>query len=441
MRAAGAILLVLLAAGCRTTTDSLGSNPSQLNPDATVPVPDATVPVPDAAAGSDATVLHPVTRPSSYPRVLQTVLNLTDTTVSNKIASVYNQLFHGSQSAQQPIYFLNPADSTQAYILDVLHSQVRSEGQGLGMMLAVQLNHQDDFDHLWRYAKAQMEVTTGAKAGYFNSMCDDADQTGSSPCLDPFGFEQFVTALIFAHHRWGSTGAIDYQTDALALFHTMKHKVDDNGGTGTVTNLFDATAHLPYAYPDTSYATAGVTRPSIVMPGYYAVWAQADADPTFSTDATSGRALIHNAAWPTTGLTPIESYFTGKAVPGWDMFQPEAYRTQINVVIDQIWTGGTADNVTLANKLLSFFSSSASGGINNYGTSFSLDGMPGSNPIHELSLVVSNAIAAGISTNSNRSQFLSAFWNMPVQVGQPRYYTGLLQLWGLMILGGQFQIY
>ena len=30
---------------------------------------------------------------------------------------------------------------------------------------------------------------------------------------------------------------------------------------------------------------------------------------------------------------------------------------------------------------------------------------------------------------------------MAIPVGQPRYYTGLLQLWGLMILGGQFQIY
>ncbi len=72
---------------------------------------------------------------------------------------------------------------------------------------------------------------------------------GTACCLDPFGFEQFVTALIFAHDRWGSTGAINYQKDALALFHTMKHKVEDNGGTGTATNLFDATAHLPYAYP------------------------------------------------------------------------------------------------------------------------------------------------------------------------------------------------
>ncbi|HVY39447.1 MAG TPA: glycosyl hydrolase family 8 [Polyangia bacterium] len=440
MRAAGAVLLVLLAAGCRTTTDSLGSNPSQINPDATVPIPDAGPP--DGAGGdsgtSDTTVLHPITKPASYPKPLQEVLGLSDATVMTRINSVYQQLFHGTQSSQA-IYWVSASDPTLAYIQDVLHGQQRTEGQGLGMMIAVELNHQNDFDPLWRYAKARMEVTTGANAGYFNSYCDDADQMGYSMCLDPFGFEQFVTALIFAHHRWGSTGAVNYQKDALALFHTMKHKVEDNGGVGMATNLFDPTAHLPYAFPDTS--NAGMTRPSIVMPGYYAVWAQADADDTFLDAVTQGRALIQNAAWPTTGLTPIKSYFTGKPVPGWDMFQPEAYRAQINVVVDQIWTGGTPENVTFANKLLAFFASSASGGINNYGTSYELDGTPGGNPIHELSLVVSNGIAAGIATSSNRGQFLSAFWNMPTQVGQARYYTGLLQLWGLLILSGNFQIY
>jgi oligosaccharide reducing-end xylanase len=414
----------------------LGSNPSQAHPDATVPIPDAS---PPDAAGTDTTVLHPVTRPPSYPKPLQEVLGLTDMTVTTRINNVYQQLFHGTQ-AGQPIYYISMSDPTQAYIQDVLHGQVRTEGQGLGMMLAVELNQQSDFDHLWRYAKARLQITTGASAGYFNSWCDDADQMGYSMCLDPFGFEQFVTALIFAHDRWGSTGAINYQKDALALFHTMKHKVEDNGGTGTATNLFDATTHLPYAYPSTSYAI--ITRPSIVMPGYYAIWAQADADDTFSLDVAKGRALITSAANVMTGLTPIESYFSGTAVPGWDMFQPEAYRTQINVVIDQIWTGGTQDNVTLATKLLAFFASSASGGINNYGTSYYLDGTPGGNPIHELSLVVSNAIAAGIATTSpNRSQFLSALWSLATPTGQPRYYTGLLQLWGLMILSGNFQIY
>ncbi len=65
MRAAGAVVIVLLAAGCQATTDSLGSNPSQVHLDATVPIPDAS---PPDAAGTDTTVLHPVTRPPSYPQ-------------------------------------------------------------------------------------------------------------------------------------------------------------------------------------------------------------------------------------------------------------------------------------------------------------------------------------------------------------------------------------
>ena len=57
-----------------------------------------------------------------------------------------------------------------------------------------------------------------------------------------------MTALIFANDRWGSTGGtIDYAADALALFHTLRHKEDDNGGVvDGVTNIFDAD-HQPAA--------------------------------------------------------------------------------------------------------------------------------------------------------------------------------------------------
>ena len=44
MRAAGAVFVVLLAAGCRPTTDWLGSNPIQLEAGRHRSVPDASVP-------------------------------------------------------------------------------------------------------------------------------------------------------------------------------------------------------------------------------------------------------------------------------------------------------------------------------------------------------------------------------------------------------------
>jgi len=247
-----------------------------------------------------------------------------------------------------------------------------------------------------------------------------------------------VTALIFANDRWGSTaGTIDYAADALALFHTLRHKEDDNGGiVDGVTNMFDTIAELPLDVPNVS--AAGVTRPSLVMPGYYDLWAQADADATWTTAATNGRAFWQAAANSTTGLTPVRSGFDGTPVAGAATFQPEGYRTQINVVIDQLWTGGSAWDVTESNRLLAFFSSQ---GINSYGTSYSLDGTMDLNSVHEPSLVVANGITGLASTNTDRSSYVDAIWNMEPPSGNGRYYSGILYMISVLILGGQFQVY
>ena len=411
-----ALAVGLFATGCTDTTDSLGSN--------------------------ETSALHHVTRPSpvSYPNPLRDVLGQSQNAINAKISSVYNQLFHGDPNTQA--IYVPVANTNKAYIYDVLHSQVRTEGMGLGMMIEVELgakSNQSEFDSLWRYAKSQLQVANGPNAGYFNSYCDSADQMSSSVCLDPYGLEQFLTALIFAHDQWGSStsaGAVDYQAEALALLHTMRFKEEDNSGLAgaTATNTFDTTTNLPYSFPDVT--SAGQTRPSIVMPGYYAIWAQAANDPMFAAAEKAGRALWQAAAYPATGLTPIRATFAGDPVTGWAVFDPESYRTQINMVIDQYWTM-TMSSVPICNQILAFFTSQ---GFASYGTSYTIDGTMCTNTLHEPSLVVSNAIAAGISTNMDRMQYLGALWNMPVATGNARYYAGILQLLGLMILCGQFQI-
>jgi len=52
-----------------------------------------------------------------------------------------------------------------------------------------------------------------------------------------------------------------------------------------------------------------------------------------------------------------------------------------------------------------------------------------------------NGVTALIATNENRKAFIDAAWNLSIPTGTPRYYTGLLQLLGLMVLGGQFRVY
>ena len=418
MRARGlacAVAAALALAACGSTTDSLGYNDT----------------------GSK--TLHPITGPASYPNPFRDLLGETDAAISAKINNAFNTIFHGSTTGAMAyaIYFPDPNDADRAFIEDTLHNDIRTEGLGLGMMVCVELNKQYEFDQLWTYAKEVVETKSGANAGYFPSFCDGDGATQFS-CLDPYGFEQFLTALIFANDRWGSTtGAINYAADALALFHTLRHKEDDNGGlVDGVTNMFDTITNLPLDVPNVS--AAGVTRPSLVMPGYYGLWAQADADAIWTSAATNGRAYWQAAANTTTGFTPVRSGLDGTPLDGAATFQPEGYRTQINVAIDQIWTTGSAWNVTESNRLLAFFSGQ---GISSYGTSYSLDGTMDLNPTHEPSLVVANAIAALASTNADRSSYVDAVWNMEIPNGTGRYYTDILYMVSVLLLGGQFQVY
>ncbi len=402
--------LAVTVGACGATTDSLGYN------------------------NTESKTLLPLTPPASYPNPFRDLLGQTDAAISAKLNNAFNTIFHGSPS--YAIYI--PVGTDQAYIEDTYHdNEIRTEGIGLGMMVCVEFNKQDEFDKLWRYAREVVQNQSGADAGYFPSFCDTASGTTTTSCLDPYGFEQFVTALIFANDRWGSTGAIDYATDALALFHTLRHKEDDNAGVvDGVTNMFDAATNLPLDVPNVS--AAGVTRPSVVMPGYYALWAEAVADPLWTAAAERGRTFLQSDANATTGFVPVRAALDGTPLAGWASFQSECYRAQINVAIDQIWSGGAAWNVTESNQLLAFFSGQ---GINAYGRSFSLDGTTVLDAQHDPSLVAANGVSAVASTNTDRTSYVNAVWNMDFPTGDGRYYSGILQMVALLILSGQFQVY
>ena len=191
-------LLSMLCPACRTTVDSLGS---------------------DSDAGAKA-MLRPLARLPSYPNAFRDVLGKTDSEIADKIAATFAQLFHGDP-AREAIYF--PVGADQAYVRDILHDDIRTEGIGYGMMIAVQLDKRDEFDRLWRFATTTLMYQSGPNQGYFRSVCDGL--AGAVTCVDPFGFQQFLMGLIFAHDRWGSaSGPIDYQTDALALLTVMRER-------------------------------------------------------------------------------------------------------------------------------------------------------------------------------------------------------------------------
>jgi oligosaccharide reducing-end xylanase len=413
MRAVACALALGVIASCGTTVDPIGYN---------------------GAAGLP---LGPLTGPAMYPNAFRDLLGKTDAEIAAKIDGGFAQLFHGDMT--QAIYFA--ADSTHASIQDVFHSnEVRTEGMGYGMLIAVEVDKPDEFDSLWTYAKSTLRVTSGASSGYFNSFCDT--DTIPVACLDPFGLQQMTMALILAEDRFVRNATaprpgVDYAADARDLLTLMRHKQDENGGiVDGVTDTFDTSTGLVFDAPDIS--AAGIGRPSIEMPAYYDLWAQATGDPFWTAAAKAARGYWQRTANPTTGLTPVRATFAGVPVAGSEVFEAEAYRAQLAMVLDQIWSSGNAWNSSECDHLVQFFYAQ---GIDTYGMSYSLDGATMLNANHDIALVAANGTAALIATVQQRTAFVQAVWDMAVPTGFNRYYAGLVYLHALLALGGQLRIY
>jgi len=410
-RAGAACALALgLVASCGTTVDPIGYN------------------------GGSGLPLGPLTGPSTYPNAFRDWLGHTDAEIAAKLDLGFTQLFHGDPTTDA-IYVAVGTD--RGYIYDVFHgNQVRTEGIGYGMLIAVELDKRDEFDRLWTYAKSMLRVTSGATSGYFNSFCDT--DTGTAACLDPFGLQQMTMALILAHDRYASApGTIDYAADARDLLTLMRHKQDQNGGVvGGVTDTFDASSDLVLDLPNVM--AAGIGRPSIEMPAYYDLWAQATGDPFWTAAAKAARSYWQRTANPTTGLTPDRATFAGMPVTGSEVFQSEAYRAELGMVLDQIWSGGNTWNPGECDHLISFFSAQ---GIDTYGMSYSLDGMTVLNPNHDPALVAANGTAALIASVSQRTAFVQRVWDMDVPNGVTRYFAGVIYLHALLALSGQLRVY
>lgn len=446
MSSIGALALVHLLGACSSTTDTIGADPVVVPPPA------------DAGSGGmggerpvPPLVLRPLTGAASdtYPDPLHDEMFYDTATIEARVEDTFQQLFHGDPD-NEAIYFTNdtrPADdpaiaADEGYIKDIYHDDVRTEGLGLGMLIAVELGHQDEFDKLWTYAKRELRISTGSNAGYFHSKCDavTGSMNSSMQCIDPYGAQMFVMALIFAHDRadWAG-GSIDYGSDALSILDVMLHKEEMNGGiVDGVTDTFDAETQYVFDVPNV--VAASRTRPSILMPAFYELWTEATGDPFFEQAAASARGFLGLVANETTGLMPLRAYFDATPVPGSDTFTPEAYRVLPNMVLDALWTTDQQTSyLKELNRVLGFFETQ---GLSKYGTEYELDGTEVSSmTMHEPSLVFVNGMAAMLSTADMRTDFMQAVWDAKTPTGTGRYYQGIMQLFALLVLSGKMQVF
>jgi oligosaccharide reducing-end xylanase len=375
----------------------------------------------------------------------------TEAEINDKIQAAFAQLFHGD-SASQAIYFQagKNENGPKAYVCDVHHNDIRSEGMSYGMMIAVQLNKKAEFDALWNYALTHMYVhdPKHPAEGYF-AWSLKRDGTPNSETPAPDGEEYFLTALYFASGRWGNgEGVYNYQAWADKILITMRHHPLKTGptknGIQTVGNMMNEERKMILFVPQGN--GRNFSDPSYHLPAFYELWARwgPENDRAFwAAAADTSRNYFVKATHPQTGLSSDYADFDGKPVttrfnPNSHNFAYDSWRTAMNWSVDWAWWGKDPRQQTLSNRIQSFF---AAEGLKNYGNVYTPDGKRLGNS-HNTGLVATNAVASLAATHPVAKDFVEALWQeaIPDQPGE-RYYDGLLYLMSLLHCSGQFRIY
>jgi oligosaccharide reducing-end xylanase len=372
--------------------------------------------------------------------------------IAIKVDAAFRQLFYGNPD-NQSVYFQSGTNENGplAYICDIYHNDVRSEGMSYGMMIAVQLDKKAEFDALWNWAKTYMyhDSPEHPAYGYFSwTVAPDGTPTDEMPAPD--GEEYFAMALYFAAGRWGGgTGIYDYKAQADRLISDMKNRGLITGNTvngpRTAGSLFDAEHKMVRFSPVIQICNH--TDPSYHLPAFYELWARWGPrnDREFWTQAASAsRDFFVRATHPVTGLSPEYAEFDGMHWAGPENndsidFKFDAWRTAMNWSIDWAWWAKDERQRQLSDRLQAFFESI---GIDSYGSSFTLNGTQmRAYSDQSAGLVAMNAAASLAATYSRAQKFVKAFWNMPVPTGKYRYYDSMLYLLGMLHCSGRFRIW
>ena len=393
-----------------------------------------------------------------------------DSDIQKRLDETYAQLFHGDPATQSVYYAAGVnGNGPLAYVADVAHHDVRSEGMSYGMMISVEMNHKAEFDAIWNWANVHMLITDPANpsVGYFAwSMHTDGTPNSDSPAPD--GEEYFVMSLYFAANRWGNgTGLYDYKFQADRLLRLMRHHGVRTGtgpfrihpqdppfapawhnpvkaGEVTVGPMVDEQHRMICFVPGSGGNS--FTDPSYHLPAFYELWALwgPEEDRAFWAEAArASRQFFTKATNPATALSPDYARFDGTPQatgfnPMSSTFSYDSWRTVSDWSVDQSWWGSDPNAKSLSDRLQKFLYSQ---GMQTFADRYTLDGKPLSDR-HSTGMVATTAVG-GLATGATpeAKAFVEALWNTAVPSGEQRYFDGMLYMLSLLHASGHFRIW
>jgi oligosaccharide reducing-end xylanase len=365
--------------------------------------------------------------------------------IDTKVAKAYSDVFEGPNR----VYF--EVGDSMAYISDLKNHDARTEGLSYGMMVAVQLNKKDVFDRLWRWTKKNMQQQGGPRDAYFAWSVKPETGKHNSEGSASDGELYFITDLLFASNRWGNKTGINYYAEARKILDAMWSKDSTQG----VTNVLNVEEKKIAFTPDRfGYKW---TDPSYFLPAFFELWAEyaKDGKEQFYRDcADTARIFLHRACVSTNGLNADMTDYSG-APRGWGRFRGsfrfDSWRVPMNIAMDYSWYAKDKEwQQAYCTRIQNFLFSR---GIDSFEDQFNVDGtlpefiLPagGKRALrHSIGFVGTSAAASLMGTQAKSWKFVDAVWNAKLEPYSDGYfdpyYDGLLYLFSLMHLSGNYRI-
>lgn len=364
--------------------------------------------------------------------------------IRKKIAESYRSLFLGNEQ-NETVRF---SHGKFQYIVDIGHSDIRSEGMSYGMFIAARLGLQPLFQSLWDFSKKFLRNPDGEYAPYFAWQVGIRQNPTDFYKIDrgsaPDGEEYFAAALLVAAEKFKNP---EYGREASELLHQMAHRKSSE----KLVAMFHPENFLVRFSPVKGNE---FTDPSYHTLAFYRMFAQKTGDSFWKNVYGESVSFLKKALHPETGLAPDYANFDGSPKrtefsPMSENFSGDAWRVAMNLALDfHCKIPGVCEREheeakiferNSIRKILRFFKTR--------GTNFAdyrIDGSPLENSRPMTSgLIAMNAAATSALDMENAEDaelsrfFLNAFWNTSVPTGTWRYYDGMLHMLGLIALGGE----
>ena len=364
-----------------------------------------------------------------YTSPFKTVLGKTDQDIQDKIDELWNHYFGGQND--KTVYY---EDRDGGYIVDINNNDIRSEGMSYGMMIAVQTNHREQFDKLWKWAKSHMwkDPSTGG-TGYF---AWQANRDGSVRDWGnaPDGEIYFMMSLLFAAHRWNDEG---YMRDAQSI---LKACWKGNG-----QSLYSEQYYIATFQPsdgNNTWGDASYSLPAFV--DLFSRWSETNTDKWLKAMKAT-RDHIYNSANPQSGLCSDYSNFDGTPHQAYGdnsiKYAFDAIRCPMNYGMDSYLFGVDMERQTkIAKVITDFFEKDGYthghfnwDGTNGYGD-FTI-GQAGANAVATYALLKEDSYKDLVK------KVLQKAWDSKPIVGSQRYYDGLVHFLAMLHLTGNFKIW